>query len=168
VKTIGLAAAGALALLAGACSHEQGAVGNESAWQRSKEDFASAYDDVKSGVERTAIAGRYALADAGRGIVHVTDVTKEGLQRGGETVADSWITTKLVSEYAVDKGVKASQVRVKTRDGVVRLTGTVDSPQEAERAIQIALKTKGVVAVDAALQYPTRERPARIYTAPPR
>jgi hypothetical protein len=47
---------------------------------------------------------------------------------------------------------------------VVRLSGIVDSPQSAERAIDRALDTKGVVAVDSNLQYPTESMPPRVYT----
>ena len=43
--------------------------------------------------------------------------------------------------------------------------GTVDSPQAAQRAIETALKVKGVGAVDSQLQYPTERVPSETYTA---
>jgi hypothetical protein len=154
-------------LAAAACSHEgaapAGPASAGSAWQQAKRDFVSAYDAVRAGTERTATAGKYAIEDAGHGIVRVTDASKEGIARAGESAKDAWITTKIKSEYALDRGVQSSHVHVDTEDGVVRLGGAVESPAAAQRAIEIALAAKGVVAVDSKLQYPTRPLPQRLY-----
>jgi len=154
-------------LLPFGCSHQEATAQSQSsssAWQQAKGDFASAYGAVKSGVERSATAGKYALKDVGNGVVRVTDQSKRAIYKGGEAVSDGWITTKLESKYAVDKDVKMSNVGVETNGGVVRLTGNVDNAREAKRAIDMALDTKGVVAVDSDLQYPTRRQPGRVYT----
>jgi hyperosmotically inducible protein len=71
------------------------------------------------------------------------------------------------SELATTKGVKSGDVHVDTDTGVVRLSGTVDSPVAAERAIEAALKIKGVDAVDSQLQYPTQRIAPEVYTPPP-
>ena len=57
---------------------------------------------------------------------------------------DAGITTNVKSKMAVDDTVKAYQVNVDTRNGVVTLTGDVDSPLAKERAVQIARNTDGV------------------------
>jgi hyperosmotically inducible protein len=57
---------------------------------------------------------------------------------------DAGITTNVKSKMAVDDSVKAYQVNVDTRNGVVTLTGDVDSPLAKERAVQIARNTDGV------------------------
>jgi hyperosmotically inducible protein len=57
---------------------------------------------------------------------------------------DAGITTNVKSKIAVDDTVKAYQVNVDTRNGVVTLTGDVDSPLAKERAAQIARNTDGV------------------------
>jgi osmotically-inducible protein OsmY len=57
-------------------------------------------------------------------------------------------------------------VHVDTDAGVVRLSGTVDNPRAAERAIETALKIKGVAAVDSQLQYPTERVAPRTYVPP--
>ena len=146
--------------LAGAmgCAHES------ATWQGAKSDFAVAYDDVRSGVRQTAVTGKYALTDLGRGAVKVTDRSKETARNVGSKVEDGWITTKVKADLARTKGVKSGDIHADTNNGIVQLSGTVDSPVAAERAIDRTLGVRGVVAVDSKLQYPTETRPRRIYT----
>ena len=66
-----------------------------------------------------------------------------------DKVADSWITTKVKSEFAAAKHVKATDISVSTTDGVVTLTGTVATAREKNKAVRIAHKVKGVKSVDA-------------------
>ncbi|HEY1587821.1 MAG TPA: BON domain-containing protein, partial [Polyangia bacterium] len=74
--------------------------------------------------------------------------------------------TKIKTELATTKGVKSGDVHVDTDAGVVRLSGTVDGPLAAERAIETALKVKGVEAVDSQLQYPTAPVAPQTYVPP--
>ena len=62
---------------------------------------------------------------------------------------DTWITTKVKSEFAANKSVKATDISVSTADGVVTLTGTVATAKEKSHAEMIAKKIKGVKSVDA-------------------
>jgi hyperosmotically inducible protein len=62
---------------------------------------------------------------------------------------DAWITTKVKSEFATTKDIHATDISVDTTEGMVRLTGTVASNMEKNRAIQVAHKVKGVKSVDA-------------------
>jgi hyperosmotically inducible protein len=57
---------------------------------------------------------------------------------------DAGITTNIKSKMAVDDAVKAYQLNVDTRNGVVTLTGDVDSQRAKDRAVQIARSTGGV------------------------
>jgi hyperosmotically inducible protein len=66
-----------------------------------------------------------------------------------DKAADTWITTKVKSEFATSKAVKATDVTVTTADGVVTLGGTVASEKEKTHAVAIAKKVKGVKSVDA-------------------
>ena len=66
-----------------------------------------------------------------------------------DKAADGWITTKVKSEFATNKMVKATDVTVNTSDGVVTLGGTVASEKEKTSAVSIAKKVKGVKSVDA-------------------
>lgn len=65
----------------------------------------------------------------------------------GEYVDDSTITTKVKAEFVRDPVVKALQVKVETYKGVVQLSGFVDTPEQRQRAEQIARNTPGVVNV---------------------
>jgi hyperosmotically inducible protein len=65
-----------------------------------------------------------------------------------DKVADSWITTKVKSEFAATKHVNATDISVSTVDGVVTLTGTVPSKQVKAKAVRIAHKVKGVKSVN--------------------
>ncbi|BDU20375.1 BON domain-containing protein [Dyella sp. GSA-30] len=64
-------------------------------------------------------------------------------------VDDAWITTKVKSEFAANKAVKASDISVSTTEGVVTLSGTVATAKEKAHATAIAKKIKGVKSVDA-------------------
>ena len=69
-------------------------------------------------------------------------------QKTGAYVDDAWITTKVKSEMVADKDVKAHKIDVDTKNGVVTLTGTVETWQEANKATDIARGIKGVTAVE--------------------
>jgi hyperosmotically inducible periplasmic protein len=60
---------------------------------------------------------------------------------------DVGITTKVKAQMAVDDTVRASRIEVTTENGVVTLTGDIDSAEAKERALSIARQTKGVVKV---------------------
>lgn len=57
------------------------------------------------------------------------------------------ITTKVKAKFAADDVVKASQIDVTTANGVVTLTGNVDSEAAKTRALELARDTKGVMRV---------------------
>jgi len=59
-------------------------------------------------------------------------------------VKDSYITTKVKAELVSDFGKRASHIHVTTKDGVVALTGRVDSSDAKDRAEQDARKIDGV------------------------
>ena len=61
--------------------------------------------------------------------------------------SDPGITTSVKARLVADDLVKARNINVDTRDRVVTLTGTVQSPAEESKAIQIARDTKGVANV---------------------
>jgi hyperosmotically inducible periplasmic protein len=60
---------------------------------------------------------------------------------------DSVITGKVKAEMAVDPTVKAVQIEVSTSNGVVTLTGNLDSQAEKDRALEIARSAGGVTNV---------------------
>lgn len=69
----------------------------------------------------------------------------------GEVVDDSVITTKIKTQLAADELLKAFQVSVETRKGVVELSGFVNSQNAKDKAGQIARGVEGVKSVQNAL-----------------
>jgi osmotically-inducible protein OsmY len=66
-----------------------------------------------------------------------------------EAIADSWITTKVKSTFMYSSNVESNDISVSTDNGVVTLSGTVDSGAERELAIELAQNVRGVKSVDA-------------------
>lgn len=62
--------------------------------------------------------------------------------------SDSWITTKVKTEFATHRGVDFSDISVTTKHGVVVLTGRVDSQAEKGLAERLAADVKGVKSVE--------------------
>ena len=66
-----------------------------------------------------------------------------------EFVKDSVITAKIKAEMVKDPLVSASAIKVDTdANGVVQLSGTAKTKEEADKAVQIAKATSGVSSVD--------------------
>ena len=76
-----------------------------------------------------------------------SDSNKRGVDSTGEVASDSWITTKVKSDLAVEKDVSATHIHVKTYNGVVTLSGYTKSQAESDRAVEITNKIEGVKSV---------------------
>ena len=76
------------------------------------------------------------------------EVVGGAAEDAGDAVSDSWITTKVKSQFAADELVKALDINVSTNGGVVTLAGIVESSAARSRAISITKGTKGVKRVD--------------------
>jgi hyperosmotically inducible protein len=73
---------------------------------------------------------------------------KSDARTTGGTVDDSAITAKVKAALAGDARVAAHQVNVETRDGVVQLSGFVDSSEAKSTAEELARKVDDVRSVD--------------------
>ena len=73
----------------------------------------------------------------------------ETMEKAGEVVSDTWITSKVKSTFLADKNLSALDIKVETNQGVVALSGTVKSEAERDLAITKAEGIKGVTAVSA-------------------
>jgi len=71
----------------------------------------------------------------------------ETRQSTSEYVDDSWITTKVKSEIFAEPSLKVAQVNVETYQGVVQLSGFVDSNAAMAKAVEVAGAVKGVKSV---------------------
>ncbi|MDX2027228.1 MAG: BON domain-containing protein [Alphaproteobacteria bacterium] len=68
----------------------------------------------------------------------------EGRQTAGRYVDDATITTKVKAAFIEDPIVKAMQINVETMEGVVQLSGFVDSSESEARAVRLAQQVNGV------------------------
>jgi len=85
---------------------------------------------------------------AGRKIDQATAEVKEQAANVGDKIDDAAITAKVKTALIGEPGLKALQIDVDTADGVVTLSGTVDSRTNVNRAIQVAQAVQGVRSVD--------------------
>ena len=65
----------------------------------------------------------------------------------GQHVDDGTITTKAKAELLSAKNVKSTHIHVKTRNGVVWLTGTVPSSDDKAAAAEVTQNVNGVQTV---------------------
>jgi hyperosmotically inducible protein len=65
----------------------------------------------------------------------------------GQYIDDKTISTRVNAALLADKDVKSSQIGVTTYNGVVQLSGFVESPELAQRAVVVAQQVDGVKAV---------------------
>jgi len=103
---------------------------------------------VESDQEKQA-AGQVAQGVAGvKEVRNALEVRSQVASRSaGEVVDDGVVTARVKAALTADPSTRARQINVETRQGVVQLSGFVDSSQEKERAAQIARETSGVQSV---------------------
>jgi len=63
--------------------------------------------------------------------------------------SDTWITTKVKADLLTTSNVPGMEVKVETVNGVVMLSGNVESAAEKERAVTVARGIQGVKQVNA-------------------
>jgi hyperosmotically inducible protein len=73
-----------------------------------------------------------------------------------DKVDDAALTAKVKTAMIAEPALKAMQINVDTANGVVTLTGTVETPQSLERASQVAQSVDGVKSVDNRLNLKSR------------
>jgi hypothetical protein len=71
---------------------------------------------------------------------------------GSMAMNDAAITTKVKSALLAERGLPSSQIKVQTNDGVVQLSGFLNSQSEIDRAVQVAGQVKDVKSVENNLQ----------------
>jgi hyperosmotically inducible protein len=81
---------------------------------------------------------------------------QELAENAKEAVGDAAVTTAVKMSLANDDLVDANDIDVDTNNGIVTLTGTVESNREAERAIQLARMAAGVKQVKSNLTVKTQ------------
>jgi hyperosmotically inducible protein len=110
---------------------------------------AALKDTVRDTVRHTVRDGvRSAARETG---AEVKERAKESVQTARASARDAMtsaaLTSKIKAKMALDDGVTASDIDVDTDEGVVTLTGDVESKDEQRRAVRIATETAGVTKV---------------------
>lgn len=68
--------------------------------------------------------------------------------RAVTAIDDAAITARVKAAVMAEPGLRPLGIGVETRDGVVTLAGTVNGPDQRQRALQIAQGVAGVRAID--------------------
>ena len=93
-----------------------------------------AADDVAVNPHAAATSGR----DQGQ------TTTEKAASKTGEVFEDSAITADVKTKFLAEPGVSGLDIHVDTKNGVVTLSGNVNSKAEETKAISIARGSKGV------------------------
>ena len=71
------------------------------------------------------------------------------LDKAGDAVSDTWITSKVKSSFLADDSISGLDIKVETNQGVVSLSGVVPSDAERDLAVEKARTIEGVRDVSA-------------------
>jgi hyperosmotically inducible periplasmic protein len=96
----------------------------------------------------SAIALGVALVCGGAASSFAATNTDMSAKSSQQPVTDTWITTKVKSELATTEGIKSGDISVTTKNGLVTLSGTVNSKAQMQKAVAVAKAVKGVHDVD--------------------
>ncbi|WP_339526187.1 BON domain-containing protein [Pseudomonas sp. EA_35y_Pfl2_R111] len=77
------------------------------------------------------------------------DDTNDTMDKAGDAVSDTWITSKVKSTFLADSSLSGIDIKVETNQGVVSLSGVVATDAERDLAIAKASEIKGVNSVSA-------------------
>jgi hyperosmotically inducible periplasmic protein len=78
-------------------------------------------------------------------------------ETAGQYVDDSTITTRVKAKLVAEKATSLTRVDVDTTNQVVSLTGIVESPDQKQRAEQLAMQVSGVKRVQNNLQVQSKK-----------
>jgi len=95
-------------------------------------------EDIKEEMARTSMIVREKAKSAGQSIAGAT--------------ANARITASIKTKLISEPGLSAFAINVDTTDGLVSLSGKVDSYDHVARAVKLALETEGVHKVISTLQ----------------
>lgn len=77
----------------------------------------------------------------------LAEKSKAATKEAGHDVADGWISTKVKSTLLYSSNVDGSDIDVDTKNGVVTLSGKVDTGAERDLAVELARNVRGVKSV---------------------
>jgi hyperosmotically inducible protein len=81
-------------------------------------------------------------------IDQATTSAKEQAAKAGQVIDDTAITAAVKAGILAEPGLKVLKIDVDTKDGLVTLTGSADSPENVQKATHVATAIQGVKSVD--------------------
>lgn len=144
------------------------AVKSKLMWSKNTEGLATDVDTTRGKVSLKGTADSKATKDlAGRlakdtrGVIAVdnqlmidsakttgAETAMSSVKDAGESMSDTWITTKVKSIFMLSSNVNGSDISVSTDKGIVSLSGKVDSGAERALAIELAQNIRDVNSVN--------------------
>ncbi|HKQ24958.1 MAG TPA: BON domain-containing protein [Burkholderiales bacterium] len=103
---------------------------------------------LTAGCDRSDRSAERVGEKAGSKIDQATAQVKEQASNVGDKMDDATITAKVKTALIGEPDLEALKIDVDTADGVVTLSGTVDSRTKVSRAVQVAQAVQGVRSVD--------------------
>ena len=104
--------------------------------------------DQRQSAESSGARIDRASSEAGKTIDRVgndaAEKTRVAATQAAEALDDAAVTTKVKAALFAEPGLKTLQLGVETHEGVVTLTGAVDTPVLRQRAAEIAGAMSGV------------------------
>lgn len=102
---------------------------------------------------RSMLAGALSvglLFAAGQAMAAVQSAENEEKAKAdsAQPVGDAWITTKVKADLLATEDVSGTDIKVETVNGVVKLSGTVKSQAQIDKAVSVAKGIDGVARVD--------------------
>ena len=100
---------------------------------------------MKRQLTAIALAIGFAFGSVATSFADNTDMSAKSSE---QPVTDTWITTKVKADLATTEGIKSGDISVTTKNGLVTLSGTVNSKAQVQKAVAITKSVKGVHDVD--------------------
>lgn len=97
--------------------------------------------------DRTNTADTRASQSVASATDRAASATDRATTKAAVAVDDTAITTKVKAAVMAEPGLKTLEINVDTKDGVVTLAGTVQSPDLKQRAVTLAQQVEGVRSV---------------------
>ena len=128
---------------------ENAAERTENAAERAADNTRRATANVAQETREAAVTTKEKTKEVAS---NVADKTERATERAGAAAADAALTTKVKTKLLAEENLKSLGIHVETENGVVMLSGFVNSKQEAQRAVQVAKSVKGVGKVESAIK----------------
>jgi hyperosmotically inducible protein len=109
----------------------------------------------KEGEDKTGTTEERASGSTGTQMESAKGTAGEKTQSAGDYIDDAAITTKVKAALLNEPTLSASRIDVTTTQGIVKLSGTVDSEQGISRARELAGNQQGVKSVTTDLSVST-------------